>query len=151
MVRAPEFESGLREWRSHVLPLNTTPASGRAAALGAQADDNLRAGALRGPAHWQSTLLKSDSAPLSGVLQPAAPQRKTPGGLASIRAFSAAWALTAEMLALAGTSARIERARILTELRALALDKRVTLPPGQGAAARGRRFLVARHRGGDSR
>jgi hypothetical protein len=32
---------------------------GRATEFSVQASDNLRAAVLRGPAHWQSTLLKS--------------------------------------------------------------------------------------------
>lgn len=59
----------------------------RAAALDVQADNNLRAGGLRSPAHWQSKLLKSCLSPRrplplkSGVLQKREHKTKSPEDL----------------------------------------------------------------------
>lgn len=92
MVRAPELESGLREWHSHVLPLNTTPAflPGRGARrAGRQQPARRRApqpGTLAIQIVKELPLSRRPPSVEAGVVQ-VQRQNKTPGGLASIRAF----------------------------------------------------------------
>lgn len=77
-------------------------------------------------------------------------QNETPGGLASIRAFSATKGLECEGAALAGTS-RILHKRIPAVTRMFSLDGRVPPLRKQGAAAHRRRCLGAWRWGGDGR
>jgi hypothetical protein len=155
MVRAPELESGLREWHSHVLPLNTTPAflpGHGARRAGRQQPARRRApqpGTLAIQVVKEPPLIEAPASVEVGVVQSrdrkqnarrtcVDPGVHDPEGSGQRRC------------GLACTS-RIERARIPIAPRMLCLDGPITALRKKRAAKRGRRCLGARHGSGRGR